>query len=174
VSIGAGVGVPNLGTAAYVTIDASGTSNFTGGLVTTGPSNAPARLSVYQFVTIAGTALNAPAGTNIRFPANSMLVDALAIIRVGASGAAAGGNTAASIWVGTSANEGSYLRMAVSASGYYGMGRVGGVTVCAANALNTGANGSEVYISVNVQTTTAGSDASTLEGVLMLNFVRRA
>ena len=87
--------------------------------------------------------------------------------------ATAAGN-AANIWVGASGNQGSYVVFPVSASGLYGLGRTGGTSVCAANAFNTGATATEIYMSVNVQATGANADASTLEGLLILHFTRRA
>ena len=199
VNIGQGVGVPNvggsfythieasgsavfkgpfiIGSAAasgaaqrYVTIDSSGTADFTGGLILEGPSNAQGRVQVTQIVTVAGT-LALAAVANLRFPANSMLVDATFILQAGVSQASAG-NSAADIMVGTSGAQAGYFRIPVSgAVGYF---RVNPVNVCGALALNTGANGSEIYLTVNSQAGTAGADVSPLVGTLAIHYVRRA
>ena len=171
VNIGAGRDIPTQGTAAYVTIDVSGTSRFTEGLVIIGPGNALGRVDLVQVITAAGTLANAAAGANIRMPPNSVLFDASFIMTVGVSQASAG-NSAANIFVSSSANEGSFLRIPVS--GAAGVFRVLPANICAANALNTGANGTEVYLTVNSQGGTAGSDISPLSGLLMLQYVRRA
>ena len=198
VRIGQGTGVPNQGAVAYVDIagsgtarfatqvvvgpvsadgtnyiqiDASGTALFSGGNIFQGNSNALGRADLVQLVSVAGTALNAAAGTNVRFPANSILTDAEFILRVPVSATATAAGNAANIWIGTSANQGSYFRMPVSASGRY---ELIGTNVCADNAFNTGAAASEIYMNVNVQATGANADASTLEGLLILHFTRRA
>lgn len=201
VRVGAGTGVPNQGAIAYVDIntsgtsrfatqlvvgptsadatnyiqvDASGTALFSGGLLLEGASNAAGRSSIVHVVSVAGTALNAAAGTNVRFPANSILTDAQFILRVPVSATATAAGNAANIWVGASGNEGSYLRIPVSASGMHGIVRTGGTQVCATNMFNTGSTATEIYMSVNVQATGANADASTLEGLLLLHFSRRA
>ena len=198
VRIGAGTGVPNQGAIAYVDIessgtarfatqlvvgrvsadatnyiqiDASGTALFSGGLHLEGASNALGRSDLIQLVSVAGTALNAAAGTNVRFPANSILTDAEFILRVPVSATATAAGNAANIWIGTSGNQGSYFRIPVSASGRY---ELTGTNVCANNAFNTGAVASEIYMNVNVQATGDNADASKLEGLLILHFARRA
>ena len=170
VNIGAGVGVPSQGTAAYVSIDVSGTSLFNGGLIFAGPSNAPGRLDLVQIITAAGTLANAAAGANIRFPANSVLFDATFIMTVGVSQASAGAS-AADVFVGASGNQGSFLRIPVS--GAAGVFRVVPANICAVNALNAGANGTEIFLTVNSQAGTVGADVSPLTGLLMLQYVQR-
>ena len=198
VRIGQGTGVPNQGGVAYVDIagsgtarfatqlivgptsadatnyiqiDASGTALFAGGLLLEGASNALGRHDLTFLVSVAGTALNAAAGTNVRFPANSVLTDAQFILRVPSSATATAAGNAANIWIGTSGNQGSYFRIPVSASGRYGLT---GTNVCANNALNTGSTATEIYMNVNVQATGDNADASSLEGLLLLHFTRRA
>lgn len=195
VDIGAGRGVPNMGSASYVTIEASGTSMFrNGGLfigsettanidlnatgtaafrfgLQVGPSNAQGRIDLIQIITAAGTLLNAAAGSNIRTPPNSILFDATFIMTVGVSQQSAGAS-AADVFVGVSGNQGSFLRIPVS--GAAGVFRVVPANICAVNALNAGANGSEIYLSVNSQAGTLGADVSPLTGLLMLQYVTRA
>jgi len=144
-------------------------------LVTEGPGdNQAGRSDLIQLVSIAGTAgFGTVAGANVRFPANSILVDAQAIIRVPASAFTGTGVTAANIWIGTSADEDFFFRLPVSASGHYGLLRTGGTQVCAGNCFNTGANATELFLTVNSQAT-ATSDCTPLEGVLILHFARRA
>ncbi len=193
--IGSRIGVPAEGASRYVTIEQSGTTQLYGAaqlevrasasggnlyaiVEASGTTRfaAPVRdmdatgtvFGTHQlvaFVTVTGTL--AALASQIRLPVGAIVYDAQAQVLVNVDVSSSG----AAEWfiaVGTSADEDFYLRIPVSATGVSRMG-----LVSAASMLNVAAAGSQIHLTVNVQTTLSSKDLTSINAVLLVHYARR-